>query len=405
MQLIERFLQYVKMDTQSDPGFTQIPSTSKQKLLGELLVEQLLKMGVEDAHLDEYGIVYGTVKGNVDHGKTIGFIAHMDTSPDVSGANVKPRILKQYDGKDIVLNEELQIVTKTAVFPSLLRHIGKTLIVTDGTTLLGADDKAGIAEIMELVSYYHTHPEEKHATIKVAFTPDEEIGHGTDYFDVKKFGADYAYTLDGSEVEVVEFENFNAASCEVTIKGTNTHPGTAKHKMVNSIVLAMEFQSMLPVFDNPMYTEGYEGFNHLNEMEGSVEETKLHYIIRNHDKVRFAKQKEDFEAAAAFLNRRHPGTVTVAIQDSYANMRESMLDHMYIVENAMKAVEMAELTPRNVAIRGGTDGARLTYAGLPCPNLGTGGYQYHGRNEYACVEEMELAVEIMKNIIRLSVQE
>lgn len=404
MQLLDRFIQYVKIDTQSDPAFTQVPSTSKQRNLGELLVTQLLELGITDAHLDEYGIVYGTLQGNAACEKTIGFIAHMDTSPDVSGAKVNPRIIEQYDGSDIVLNQELNIITKTSVFPSLLRHVGKTLIVTDGTTLLGADDKAGVAEIMELVAYYHAHPEEQHGTIKIAFTPDEEIGHGTDYFDIQKFGADYAYTMDGSEVEVVEYENFHAASCEVTFKGTNTHPGTAKHKMINAMLLAMEFHGMLPVFDNPMYTEGYEGFNHLNEMSGSVETATLYYIIRNHDKEKFEAQKEEFKAAAAFLNRRHPNTVSVQIEDSYSNMKECMKDHMYIVKDAMKAVEMAGLTPRNVAIRGGTDGARLTYMGLPCPNLGTGGYQYHGRNEYACVEEMEMAVEIMKNIVRLSLQ-
>jgi tripeptide aminopeptidase len=398
MKVHERFLNYVKIDTQSVPGGDEIPSSEKQKDLGNLLVQEMLSMGIEDAHMDENGYVYGTVKGNTD-APVIGFIAHMDTSPDMSGSNVKPRIIYGYDGGDIVLNEEKQIVMETKTFDHLLKYVGLDLIVTDGTTLLGADDKAGIAEILTMAEYLIKNPHIKHGTIKIAFTPDEEVGKGADLFNIEKFGADYAYTVDGGEIGEIEYENFNAASAKLRIKGVNIHPGTAKNKMKNSILIGMEFHGMLPVYETPENTEGYEGFSLLNEMSGKVEETQLEYIIRDHDMGKFNAKKERFKKIADYLNDKYgQGTVDLTLEDSYYNMKEKILPHMHIVENAIKAMENIGIEPKVVPIRGGTDGARLSYMGLPCPNLCTGGHNFHGKYEYIPVQSMEKVVDLLIEI-------
>lgn len=398
MKVHERFLNYVKIDTQSVPGGDEIPSSEKQKDLGNLLVQEMLSMGIEDAHMDENGYVYGTVKGNTD-APVIGFIAHMDTSPDMSGSNVKPRIIYGYDGGDIVLNEEKQIVMETKTFDHLLKYVGLDLIVTDGTTLLGADDKAGIAEILTMAEYLIKNPHIKHGTIKIAFTPDEEVGKGADLFNIEKFGADYAYTVDGGEIGEIEYENFNAASAKLRIKGVNIHPGTAKNKMKNSILIGMEFHGMLPVYETPENTEGYEGFSLLNEMSGKVEETQLEYIIRDHDMGKFNAKKERFKKIADYLNDKYDqGTVDLTLEDSYYNMKEKILPHMHIVENAIKAMENIGIEPKVVPIRGGTDGARLSYMGLPCPNLCTGGHNFHGKYEYIPVQSMEKVVDLLIEI-------
>jgi tripeptide aminopeptidase len=398
MKVHERFLNYVKIDTQSVPGGDEIPSSEKQKDLGNLLVQEMLSMGIEDAHMDENGYVYGTVKGNTD-APVIGFIAHMDTSPDMSGSNVKPRIIYGYDGGDIVLNEEKQIVMETKTFDHLLKYVGLDLIVTDGTTLLGADDKAGIAEILTMAEYLIKNPHIKHGTIKIAFTPDEEVGKGADLFNIEKFGADYAYTVDGGEIGEIEYENFNAASAKLRIKGVNIHPGTAKNKMKNSILIGMEFHGMLPVYETPENTEGYEGFSLLNEMSGKVEETQLEYIIRDHDMGKFNAKKERFKKIADYLNDKYgQGTVDLTLEDSYYNMKEKILPHMHIVENAIKAMENIGIEPKVVPIRGGTDGARLSYMGLPCPNLCTGGHNFHGKYEYIPVQSMEKVVALLIEI-------
>jgi tripeptide aminopeptidase len=398
MKVHERFLNYVKIDTQSVPGGDEIPSSEKQKDLGNLLVQEMLSMGIEDAHMDENGYVYGTVKGNTD-APVIGFIAHMDTSPDMSGSNVKPRIIYGYDGGDIVLNEEKKIVMETKTFDHLLKYVGLDLIVTDGTTLLGADDKAGIAEILTMAEYLIKNPHIKHGTIKIAFTPDEEVGKGADLFNIEKFGADYAYTVDGGEIGEIEYENFNAASAKLRIKGVNIHPGTAKNKMKNSILIGMEFHGMLPVYETPENTEGYEGFSLLNEMSGKVEETQLEYIIRDHDMGKFNAKKERFKKIADYLNDKYgQGTVDLTLEDSYYNMKEKILPHMHIVENAIKAMENIGIEPKVVPIRGGTDGARLSYMGLPCPNLCTGGHNFHGKYEYIPVQSMEKVVELLIEI-------
>lgn len=398
MKVHERFLNYVKIDTQSVPGGDEIPSSEKQKDLGNLLVQEMLSMGIEDAHMDENGYVYGTVKGNTD-APVIGFIAHMDTSPDMSGSNVKPRIIYGYDGGDIVLNEEKQIVMETKTFDHLLKYVGLDLIVTDGTTLLGADDKAGIAEILTMADYLIKNPHIKHGTIKIAFTPDEEVGKGADLFNIEKFGADYAYTVDGGEIGEIEYENFNAASAKLRIKGVNIHPGTAKNKMKNSILIGMEFHGMLPVYETPENTEGYEGFSLLNEMSGKVEETQLEYIIRDHDMGKFNAKKERFKKIADYLNDKYgQGTVDLTLEDSYYNMKEKILPHMHIVENAIKAMENIGIEPKVVPIRGGTDGARLSYMGLPCPNLCTGGHNFHGKYEYIPVQSMEKVVDLLIEI-------
>lgn len=398
MGVKERFLSYVAYDTTADPNSDTIPSSAKQKLLGAYLVKELQDIGIDNAFMDEYGYVYGYLEANVDNAVTIGLMAHMDTSDAVSGANIKPRVIENYDGKDIWLNDE--VVTTVARFPQLSDYINKTLIVTDGNTLLGADDKAGIAAIMESLSYFTSNPEVKHGKVCVLFNPDEEVGRGTVKFNKAYFDCDFAFTVDGGKPEEIEFENFNAASAQVIIKGISTHPGSAKNKMINAINVAMEFHQLLPSIARPEHTEGYEGFNHLMNIEGDCELTKLNYIIRNHDESLFIKQKEMFIDCAAFINKRYLNdTVTLNISDSYRNMRKAFDDKMYIVELAEKAISAVGLTPKRLAIRGGTDGAELTYKGILCPNIGAGGQNFHGRNEFCCVEDMVLSVSIINNII------
>ena len=393
----ERFLRYVSFDTMSDESSETCPSTAKQKLLGAALVEEMKEMGIRDAFMDENGYVYGTVPGDPSL-PTIGLIAHMDTSPDASGADIKAKIV-EYNGGDICLNEELDIRMKAADYPSLKKHIGKHLIVTDGTTLLGADDKAGVAEIMTAAEYLLTSGV-KHATLKIGFTPDEEIGRGADRFDVKGFGADYAYTADGGPIGEIEYENFNGAGAQAVFHGLNIHPGSAKGKMINSQYIAMEFQSLLPVEKKPEYTEGYEGFIHLTHMEGRVEESVLRYIIRDHDLVKFEEMKSAMEAAAAYIDTKYgTGTCELTIRDSYFNMKQCIEPVMYVVDRAKAAMRKVGMEAREVPIRGGTDGARLSYEGLPCPNLCTGGENYHGRFEFVPVEDMELCTKMLIEIL------
>lgn len=393
----ERFLRYVSFDTQSNEESSTCPSTSKQRLLGASIVEEMKALGISDAFMDEDGYVYGTVPGDPSL-PTIGLIAHMDTAPDAPGNDVKPSII-HYQGGDIVLNEEKNIVMSAAAFPNLANHIGKHLIVTDGTTLLGADDKAGIAEIMTAAEYLLKN-DVRHATIRLGFTPDEEIGRGADKFDVKAFGADYAYTADGGPIGELEYENFNAAGVKVTVHGRSIHPGSAKNKMVNAQYIAIEFQNMLPVAQRPEYTEGYEGFIYLNHMEGCVEQTVLKYAIRDHDMAKFNEKKAVMLAAAGFINAKYgEGTLDIEIRDSYFNMREKIEPCMFIVDRAKAAMEAVGIVPVEVPIRGGTDGARLSYEGLPCPNLCTGGENFHGYYEFIPVEDMEKCTEMLVKIL------
>lgn len=397
----ERFLKYVAFDTESDPDSETCPSTAKQLNLARHLVDEMKAIGIKNVFMDENGYVYGDIPGNVEAPK-LAFIAHMDTSPDLSGANIKARVVENYNGEDIVLNSELGIVMSPKDFDHLLHYKGQDLIVTDGTTLLGADNKAGIAEILTMAEYLVHHPEIQHGPIKIAFTPDEEVGRGANLFDLKRLDADFGYTVDGGEVGEVEYENFNAATAKVKIHGTNIHPGSAKGKMKNSILIGMEFHSMLPVFDNPAFTEKYEGFNHLNDISGSVEETNLLYIIRDHDMEQFNKKKVLFKEIEMFLNRKYgEGTVVVDLIDSYFNMKEKVVPHFHLIENAMKAMNQLGIEPLVVPVRGGTDGARLSYMGLPCPNLFTGGHNFHGRFEYIPVQSMEKSVEVLLEIIKL----
>lgn len=400
--VIERFLRYVSFDTQSCEFSETCPSSDKQKLLGAALVAEMKELGIADAFMDENGYVYGTVPGDPEF-PTIGLIAHMDTSPDASGANIQSRIV-EYAGGDVCLNLEKDIWLKVSDYPSLKNHVGKHLIVTDGTTLLGADDKAGIAEIMTAAEYLLNNGG-KHATLKIGFTPDEEIGRGADRFDVKGFGADYAYTADGGPVGEIEYENFNAAGACVVFHGLNIHPGSAKNKMVNSQYIAMEFQSLLPVAQKPEYTEGYEGFFHLTDMEGEVEKSTLRYIIRDHDMEKFQQKKALMANAAQFINQKYgEGTCELTMHDSYFNMRKCIEPCMFVVDRAKKAMEAVGMKPIEVPIRGGTDGARLSYEGLPCPNLCTGGENYHGRFEFIPVEDMELCVKMLVQILTESMQ-
>ena len=395
----KRFLRYVSYETTSDESSETCPSTEKQKALGKTIVEEMLAMGIQDARMDENGYVYGTVPGDPSL-PTIGLIAHMDTAPDASGADIQARIV-EYNGGDILLNEEKGIYLRETDYESLKRNHGKHLIVTDGTTLLGADDKAGVAEILTAAEILLTQGG-KHATLKIGFTPDEEIGRGADKFDIQDFGADYAYTADGGTVGEIEYENFNAASACVIFHGLNIHPGSAKDKMVNSQYIAMEYQSLLPTAQKPEYTEGYEGFIHLTDMRGEVENSQLRYIIRDHDMAKFQEKKRRMTAAADFLNDKYgPGTVEIALRDSYFNMREKIEPCMEIVDRAKRAMALAGMEPKEVPVRGGTDGARLSYEGLPCPNLCTGGENYHGRFEYIPVEDMEQCVKMLVNILRM----
>ena len=400
MNVTERFLRYVSFDTASDELSETCPSTSKQKLLGAALVEEMLAMGISDARMDEHGYVYGTVPGDPKL-PTIGLIAHMDTSPACSGADIKAKIV-EYHGGDICLNEEKGIFLREKDYESLAKNHGKNLIVTDGTTLLGADDKAGIAEILTAAEFL-LKTKMSHATLKIGFTPDEEVGRGADRFDVKGFDADYAYTADGGTLGELEYENFNAAGAKVQFKGLSIHPGSAKDKMVNAQLLAMEFNALLPVQQRPEYTEGYEGFIMLTDMQGEVESATLQYIIRDHDMVKFQEKKAVMEAACAFINAKYgEGSAELTIRDSYFNMKEKIQPVMFVVDRAKAAMKAAGMEPREVPIRGGTDGARLSYEGLPCPNLCTGGENYHGRFEYIPVEDMEKCVQMLVNILTLT---
>ena len=398
MKVTERFLNYVAFDTQSDENSESCPSTARQRLLGEAVVADLKAIGVADAHMDKDGYVYGSVPGTAE-GPVIGLIAHMDTSPDCSGKDIQPRIVA-YQGGDIVLNEKEGIVMKAADFERLSRSVGKHLIVTDGTTLLGADDKAGIAEIVTAVEEL-IRENAPHVPIRIGITPDEEIGRGADRFDIKGFGADFAYTADGGTLGEIEYENFNAAAATVICRGISIHPGSAKNKMINAQQVAIDFHAMLPAQERPECTEGYEGFSMLAHMEGGIEEATLHYIIRDHDRFKFEQKKSRFDMIANYLNEQYgAGTVEVKIKDSYYNMKEKILPVMHIVERAKQAMREAGMDPTAVPIRGGTDGARLSFEGLPCPNLCTGGENFHGKFEYIPVEDMELCVKMLKNILK-----
>jgi len=401
-KVVERFLRYVEFDTKSDPDSETVPSSKKQLLLAEELVKELQELGLEEVSLDQYGYVYATLPANAPHLPAIGFIAHMDTSPDMSGANVKPRIITSYNGEDIILNQEHNIIMKVKDFPEILAYLGKDLIVTDGTTLLGADDKAGIAEIITAIEYLLHSPQIKHGTIKIAFTPDEEIGRGADHFDVKGFNCDFAYTVDGGPIGELEYENFNAAGVIVNINGRNVHPGTAKGKMFNSMLIANQFISALPTNETPETTDGYEGFFHLTDITGEVERTVLKYIIRDFNQESFQKRKEKMLEIANILNSQYGDTtVVVAIKDQYYNMKEKIEPVMHIVDTAFQAMELAEVKPLVKPIRGGTDGARLSFMGLPTPNLFTGGHNFHGKYEFIPTFAMEKAVEVIVNIIKL----
>ena len=399
-KVLERFLKYTAIDTQSDPESKTSPSTSKQFNLARLLVKELEDLGLEDISLDERCYVMARLAANEEGLVPIGFIAHMDTSPDLSGKDVKPRLIENYDGGDIVLDEERGIVTSLKDYPEIGDFKGQTLIVTDGSTLLGADDKAGIAEIMTGIEFLVNNPQIRHGDIMVAFTPDEEIGCGADYFDVDKFGAKYAYTFDGGQVGELEYENFNAASALVKIQGRNVHPGSAKGKMVNSIYIAGKVMEAFPENKRPETTEGYEGFFHLNDIKGSTEETVLNYIIRDHDRAKFEDMKAFFEATISDLSKEHGGRISLTIQDSYYNMREVIEDHMEVVDIAVKAMENLDIEPRIIPIRGGTDGSRLSFMGLPCPNLFAGGINFHGRNEMISLEALEAGARLLIEIAK-----
>ena len=402
MTLIDRFLDFVKFDTQSDELTNMTPSTPGQMEFAKYLKGELEKMGLEEITLDDNGYLFATLPANIDKPvPTVGFIAHMDTATDMTGKHVNPRIVSNYDGTVITLNEEKKIYLSPEEFPELLNYIGNDLIVTDGNTLLGADDKAGIAEIIDAVAYLQQHPEIKHGKIRIGFNPDEEIGLGAHKFNVEQFACDFAYTMDGGAVGELEFENFNAASAKVKIKGRNVHPGYAKHKMINSIRVANNFIAMLPRWETPEHTEGYEGFYHLVGIEGDVEETTLTYIIRDHDRDRFERRKREIEHLVNKTNTEYPGCCSVEIKDQYYNMREKIEPVMHIIEVAEKAIREAGVEPKVQPIRGGTDGAQLSFKGLPCPNIFAGGENFHGRYEYVPIQSMEKARDVVVNIARL----
>ena len=401
MNAIDRFLRYVTYDTQSDEGSGTCPSTEKQKVLGQALADELGQLGLYNAHLDEHGYVYAWLPATpgCEGVPCIGLVAHMDTSPDAPGANVKPRIVR-YEGDDLVLNEEKGIVMKAADFESLAKYQGQDLIVTDGTTLLGADDKAGVAEIVSAVAHLVAHPEIRHGRIAVCITPDEEVGRGADRFDVEGFGAAVAYTVDGGELGEIEYENFNAANAGIFVHGVNIHPGSAKNKMKNALLIALEYASMLPPAQTPGHTEGYEGFYHLHAMKGDETEAELHYLIRDHDKAKFEAKKDFLTKIADFLNGKYgPGTVETVVKDSYYNMKELIEPHMYLILRARAAMEAAGVAPITVPIRGGTDGARLSYMGLPCPNLSTGGLNFHGVHEYIPADALLKMTQVLVNLV------
>ena len=403
MTVVDRFLQYVKFDTQSDELTNMTPSTPGQMIFAQHLEKELREMGLSDISLDDNGYLMATLPGNTGRKDvpTVGFIAHLDTSPDMSGRHVSPRIVENYDGGDITLNAEKGIVLSPSEFPELKNYIGQPLIVTDGNTLLGADDKAGIAEIITAVAYLKAHPEIEHGDIRIAFNPDEEIGQGAHKFDVERFGADWAYTMDGGEIGELEYENFNAAVAKVTICGRNVHPGYAKHKMINSLRIATQFAIMLPRWETPEHTEGYEGFYHLVSIEGTVEKTTLTYIIRDHDRDRFERRKKELEHLTRKINNEFPGVATLEIKDQYYNMREKIEPVMHIIDIALQAMKDAGVEPKVVPIRGGTDGAQLSFKGLPCPNIFAGGLNFHGRYEFVPVPSMEKATPVIVEIARL----
>lgn len=404
MKVQERFLKYISVDTTSDPSSDTFPSTGSQLDFAALLVEEMKEMGLQDVSCDENGYVFGTLPATITdyHGSVLGFIAHMDTAPASSGANIHPRIIENYDGKDILLNEETHMIMSPADFENLRQYQGQDLIVTDGTTLLGGDDKAGLAEILTAAEYLLTHPEIPHGTIRIGFTPDEEIGQGADRFDVKRFGADFAYTMDGGECGELEYENFNAASAMVEITGLSIHPGSAKNKMRNALSIAMEFENLMPSAQKPEHTECREGFIHLDSMNGSVEHASMEYIIRDHDKTLFQQKKEVMAHAAAYLNQKYgDGTIDLQIEDSYFNMKEKIEPHMHLIDSVLSVYEKLDIQPKVVPIRGGTDGARLSYMGLPCPNLGTGDHNCHGHYEFVCIQSMEKCVQVIVELCRL----
>mgnify|MGYP005873600397 FL=1 len=403
MALVERFLKYVSFDTQSSEETEVTPSTPGQMVFAKYLKEELESLGLEDITLDEHGYLFATLPANIDKPvPTIGFIAHMDTSPDMSGKDVSPRIVQNYDGSDIVLCAEENVVLSPSQFPELLDHKGEDLIVTNGKTLLGADDKAGIAEIVSAIVYLKEHPEIKHGKIRIGFNPDEEIGLGAHKFDVEKFGCDWAYTMDGGEVGELEFENFNAASAKITFKGRNVHPGYAKNKMINSIRVANRFCAMLPAHETPEHTEGYEGFYHLISFNGDVEQTTVAYIIRDHDRARFESRKKKIERFVSEINAEYgEGTATLELRDQYYNMREKIEPLMHIIDTAFAAMEAVGVKPNVKPIRGGTDGAQLSFKGLPCPNIFAGGLNFHGRYEFAPIQNMEKAMNVIVKIAEL----
>jgi tripeptide aminopeptidase len=404
-KILEKFLRYISVDTASDPESSSQPSTSKQLDLSRMLVKELKEMGISDVSLDEYGYVMATIPSNLPAGKkvpVIGFIAHVDSAPDAPGAGVNPQIIKDYNGEDIVINKDKNMIMKVEEFPELTGYKGQTLITTDGNTLLAADDKAGIAEIMSAAEYIMSNPEFLHGEIKIGFTPDEEIGRGVDKFDVKRFGAEYAYTLDGGEIGELEYENFNAASAKIFIQGRNIHPGYAKNKMINAIILGTEFNSLLPVEQRPEFTQHYEGFFHIIRFDGTVEEATIQYIIRDHDFEKFDFKKNLVEESVTYMNKKYgPGTFRLELKDQYFNMKKQVEPHYHIVEKAVTAMEVAGVKPHIKPIRGGTDGARLSFMGLPCPNIFAGGHNFHGRYEYIPLESMVKSTEVILNIIKL----
>lgn len=403
--LVKRFLHYVSFDTQSDELTHMTPSTPGQMFFAKELEKELQRIGLSDISLDDNGYLMATLPSNSDKElPTVGFIAHLDTSPDCSGRKVSPRIVENYDGKEIVLCAEDNVALRPGEFPELLHYIGQDLIVTDGKTLLGADDKAGVAEIVSAMEYLLSHPEIKHGKIRIGFTPDEEIGQGADHFDVKRFGADWAYTMDGGEIGELEYENFNAAVARITFKGRNVHPGYAKHKMINSLRVAIQYAIMLPRWETPEHTEGYEGFYHLISCEGCVEETTLSYIIRDHDRDRFERRKKEFEHLVRKINREFPDCASLEIKDQYYNMREKIEPVMHIVDLAEEAMKNVGVTPVVVPVRGGTDGARLSFEGLPCPNIFAGGLNFHGRYEFVPIASMVKARDVIVEIARLTAE-
>ena len=404
MNVTERFLKYVSIDTTSNPESQTTPSTESQLTFAHMLETEMKEMGLADVSCDEHGYVFATIPSTVseDTGVVLGFIAHMDTSDAASGINIHPRIIKNYDGQDILLNEEANIVMSTKEFSCMAQYEGQDLIVTDGLTLLGGDDKAGVAEILTAAEYLLSHPEIPHGKIRIGFTPDEEIGAGADFFDVKKFGADFAYTIDGGQCGELEYENFNAASAYVDFAGISIHPGSAKNHMINASLLAMEFQSMMPEAQKPEHTEGYEGFIHLESVKGEVEHASSLYIIRDHDMELFEQKKQFMIRAAAYMNAKYgEGTVSLRIEDSYFNMKEQIIPHQHLIDNVLKVYEKVGVTPVVLPIRGGTDGAKLSFMGLPCPNLGTGGHNCHGRFEFVCIQSMEKCVEVIVELAKL----